>query len=146
MEISEDRLVTHGSVGDLGGHVGDRDDGVGAILVGYHHGVTVLALVGEHDTSSANHLSLSIREQADLGRGVVVALSETKFIDSQIVRELFRGDSYMLTCGRRLVIHDGADSTVDRMLELAGVRTQLLYADTLDDAVDLAAQHYREDA
>jgi anti-anti-sigma regulatory factor len=105
------------------------DAGIGEVIAGYRGGVTVLALVGEH---------------ADLGRGVVIVLSETEFIDSRIVQQLFRGDIELLKKGRRLVIQNDPDSTVEHVLELSGVRAQLVCSDTLDEAVQLASQCYDE--
>jgi hypothetical protein len=46
---------------------------------------------------------------------------------------------------RRLVIQNNPESTVDRVLEISGVRAQLLCSDTLDEAVEFAAQCYREE-
>jgi len=120
------------------------DAGIGEVIVGYRSGVTVLALVGEHDMSSADRLSATIREHADLGRGVVIVLSETEFIDSRIVQQLFRGDIELLKKGRRLVIQNDPDSTVEHVLELSGVRAHLVCSDTLDEAVQLASQCYDE--
>ena len=117
---------------------------VGTVLVGYQDGVTVLTLLGEHDISTADRLSALIREHADLGRGVVIVLSATEFIDSQIVRVLFQGDMEMLHNGRRLVIQNDAEATVERVLQLSGVRTQLLCSDTLDEAIRFAEQRYVE--
>ena len=117
---------------------------VGTVIVGYQDGVTVLTLVGEHDIFTAGHLSALIREHADLGRGVVIVLSDAEFIDSQIVRVLFQGDIEMLHSGRRLVIQNDAEATVDRVLQLSGVRTQLLCSDTLDEAIRFAEQRYVE--
>jgi anti-anti-sigma factor len=117
---------------------------VGTVVVGYQDGVGVLTLLGEHDMSSAGRLFLLICQQADLGRGVVVVLSETEFIDSGIVRVLFQGDLQMLRNGRRLVIQNDAQAPVERVLQLCGVRTQLLCSDTLDEAIRLATQRYLE--
>jgi hypothetical protein len=72
-------------------------------------------------------------------------LSETEFLDSSIVRQLFRGDMEMLHKGRRLVIQSDPTSPVEGVLELAGIRAQLLCSDTLHEAVRLAAQCYREE-
>ena len=118
---------------------------VGTFVVGHEEGVTVLTLLGEHDVSTAGRLLALIREHADLGRGVVIVLSHTTFIDSTIVHALFQGDMQMLHNGRRLVIQNEAETSVERVLQLSGVRSQLLCSDTLSEGVRLATQCYRED-
>ena len=119
---------------------------IGTVKLGYQDGVAVLALVGEHDIQTAAALSAAIREQADRGAGVVVSLTETEFIDSSIVRALFQGDQYLLSQGRRLVLHSEPSSPVESVLEIAGVDRQLLCCDLLGEAVEYAAQCYREAA
>jgi anti-anti-sigma factor len=117
----------------------DRD-APGRIIVGYRKGVTVLELVGEHDLTTADDVSDRVSEQASLGRGVVISLSETEFIDSSILRALFVGDRALLGRGRRLVLHLGRSDSVRRALELANANEQLLCCDSLDEAVAFAAQ------
>ena len=95
--------------------------------------------------STANMLFTAIREHADAGQNVVVLLTNTSFIDSDIVYTLFSGDIEMLNHGRRLVILDDVEAIVERILELYGVHKQLLCADTLPEAIELASQRYRED-
>jgi anti-anti-sigma factor len=117
----------------------------GRLIVGYRDGAAVVTLVGEHDMSTSDQLTATIREQAERGRGIVVVLSEASFIDSHVVRALYQGDIEMLHHGRRLVVYAVTDSDVDRLLEIAGIHAQLLCADTLDEAVDFAAQRYDEE-
>ena len=104
----------------------------------------MLALIGEHDMSTADQLSATIREHADLGRGVVIVLTEADFVDSRIIRELFAGDQLMIAHGRRLVIQSDPASTLEKVLALSGVRAQLLCSDTVDEAVRLAGRRYRD--
>jgi anti-anti-sigma factor len=128
-------------------HGGRGQDGKvdsGTITVSHQDGVTVLALIGEHDLSRADQLSVMISEHAELGRGVVVVLSEADFIDSGIIRELFAGDQLMIAHGRRLVVQSDPASTLENVLAISGVRAQLLCSDTLDEAVRLSGQCYRD--
>lgn len=122
----------------------DAPPEIGTLIVGHLDGVTVLTLLGEHDMSTADDLAVTIRQHAALGRGIVVVLSETDFIDSQVVHELFLGDRQMIREGRRLVIHRDPDSTVENVLQMSGVLARLLCSDTLDEAVLLATQCYQE--
>lgn len=115
------------------------EETVAAIIVGYRDGITVLDLVGEHDLSTAEEVAFNIEEQIARSRGVVVSLTETQFLDSSILRVLFQGDRKMLRIGRRLVLH-GGDERVRRVFELAHVSDQLLCCDSLDEAIEFAAQ------
>jgi anti-anti-sigma regulatory factor len=110
------------------------------IVVGFREDVAVLGLVGEHDMATVEQVAFNITEQAAHGRGLVVSLIETQFIDTSLVRELFRGDQEMLRHGRRLVLHVGGNETIRRVLELAQVREQLLCCDSLEEAVAFASQ------
>jgi anti-anti-sigma factor len=105
-----------------------------------HDDCSVLSLIGEHDMSSAKSVSNAIRRAAGERRGVVVSVSETDFIDSSIVRELYRGDLTMLEQGRRLVLHLGSEPIVERVLHVGGVLDKLLWTPVLQEAIDLASQ------
>jgi anti-anti-sigma factor len=128
--------VDGSEVGEAGGRPGAR----GEVVVGYHDGVVVLTLVGEHDLATANQLVAKITHHASSGHPVVVVLSEVEFIDSAIVTALFNGERQMLAFGRRLVIQNNAESPVTRLLEISGLRTKLVCTDSFRDAVRFAAQ------
>ena len=68
--------------------------------------------------STSEQLRSAIREHAEMGRGVVVNLSQAEFIDSHVVHNLFHGDIEMLHPGRRLVIQNDAGPGVEGVLEL----------------------------
>jgi anti-anti-sigma factor len=112
----------------------------GEIVVGYRDAVVVLSLVGEHDMTTASELRTQIGEHADQGRGVVVSVAETEFVDSAIIHSLYQGDSRLLAKGRRLVLHLGGEPVVDRVLDLAGILDELIWSVSLDDAVTFAGQ------
>jgi anti-anti-sigma factor len=103
-------------------------------------GVVVISLVGEHDISTAARIRAEIAANAAAGRGVVVSVSETDFVDSSIVHELFRGDRVMLTAGRRLVLHLEARAIVERVLEIGGVLGELVWTVSLPEAVERAGR------
>jgi anti-anti-sigma factor len=111
------------------------------VVHGYRDGVAVLALVGEHDLTTAATLTTKIEQQVSRDRGVVVSLTETEFIDSSIMHALYRGDQSLMKRGRRLILHVGGPTPlVDRALELGGLLDQLIWTVSLDDAVVFAAQ------
>jgi anti-anti-sigma factor len=116
------------------------DETLASIIVGYRDGVTILELVGEHDMTTADNITFHITEQVARGRGVVVSLTETEFIDSTILRVLFHGDRQLLRYGRRLVVHGADCDAVRRVVEVAGVNDHLLCSDTLDEAIEFASQ------
>ena len=111
-----------------------------SLVVTYRDGVSVLSLLGEHDTSTASELRAEIKEAAERNHGIVVCFAETEFIDSAIVHILFQGDRLMLARGRRLVLHLGREPVVDRLLEIAGILEELIWTVSLEDAVVYAAQ------
>ena len=99
------------------------------LVIGDRDGVAVLTLVGEHDLSTSEQLRSAIREHAEMGRGVVVNLSQAEFIDSHVAHNLFHGDIEMLHRGRRLVIQNDAGPGVEGVLELkqAGVSRSRMF-------------------
>ena len=85
-----------------------------------------------------------IGEQVAAGDGVVVSLMDATFIDSSVVRELYRGDSALREEGRRLVLHVATASIVKRVLEISALSAALPCTGSLDEAIRMAAA--REDA
>src|ERR1051325_8679521 len=111
------------------------------IVHGYRDGVAVLALVGEHDLTTAGTLLTKIEQQISRDRGVVVSLSETEFIDSSILHVLYRTDRSLMKRGRRLILHVGGPTPlVDRALALGGLLDQMIWTVSLDDAGVFAGQ------
>jgi anti-sigma B factor antagonist len=110
----------------------------GPVNVERRDGVVVISLAGEHDISTAARIRAEIAANAAAGRGVVVSVSRTDFVDSSIVHELFRGDRVMLAAGRRLVLHLEARAIVERVLEMGGVLGELVWTVSLPEAVERA--------
>jgi anti-anti-sigma factor len=100
--------------------------------------VAVVALVGDHDMATADEILSTVQAHAALGRGVVVALTAAEFIDSHVIRVLYLADAEMVKRERRLVIESGPGSKVERVVQIAGIRSQLVCANTLEEAVGLA--------
>jgi len=123
--------------------VGEPTVEIRRVIHGYRDGVAVLALVGEHDLTTAGTLMAKIDKQVAQDRGVVVSLSETEFIDSSILHALYRGDRSLMKRGRRLILHVGSSTAlVDRALQLGGILDQLIWTVSLDDAVVYAGQSH----
>ena len=98
----------------------------------------MLTLLGDHDMATANELFTTIHKSACRSRGVVVALDETTFIDSHVVRTLFLAEGELIRQGGGLVIQASPESVVGRVLEISGIREHVRCADTLNEAVALA--------
>ena len=64
----------------------------GTLEVRRQEGVAVIRLLGEHDMSTGAALGEEIDQHIAAGDGVVVSLMEAEFIDSTVVRQLYRGD------------------------------------------------------
>jgi anti-anti-sigma factor len=109
--------------------------GRGTLAVEQAGAVSVVSLLGEHDMHGAEELAATVATLADAGRGVVVSLADTDFVDSAIVRVLYQGDRRLLGEGRRLVLHVAGHPAVERVLELSGLLDQLLWSSALDEAV-----------
>jgi anti-anti-sigma factor len=108
------------------------------VLVSYAEGVTVLDLVGEHDLATMPLLDAKIREQAVLGRDVVVSLKDTDFVDSSIVATLFRAQREITDTGRGFVLHTDSESHILKTLGLTGVAQTIPCVDELTEAIALA--------
>ena len=118
------------------------DETAASVIAGYFDGVTVLGLVGEHDMSTAEEVEFNIAEQIARGRGIVISLTDTQFLDSSILRVLFKGDREMLQIGRRLVLHMKGNESILRALELACADERLLCCDSLEEAIAFASQPF----
>jgi anti-anti-sigma regulatory factor len=106
--------------------------------------VAVISLVGEHDLATADAVRSTIQANGGRERGVVVSFAATEFVDSAIVHALFVGDRRLLAEGRRLVLHTGGDHNVEALLVTAGVLDQLMWSDSLEEAVTFAVQQSDE--
>jgi anti-sigma B factor antagonist len=88
--------------------------------------LAVLTISGEHDLSTAPKLRRRLDSLLDEGAGTVIDLSPATFIDSSILGVIL--DGRRRAADRKIgfaVVHaNGADS-VDRVLELTGLRAEL---------------------
>jgi anti-anti-sigma factor len=101
--------------------------------------VALIRLLGEHDMSTGADLGEALNQHIAAGDGVVVSLMEAEFIDSTVVRELYRGQNALGKQGRRLVLHVATASIVQRLLEISGLKAALPCTGSLDEAFRLAA-------
>jgi anti-anti-sigma factor len=92
-------------------------------------GVSVLVLRGELDLAAAPVLGARVDDAASGRRGLVIDLTETKFIDSAVLKELLRAHAELSARGVRLVLA-GVPPQVRRLLDLT--RTSELFDEAAD--------------
>jgi anti-sigma B factor antagonist len=105
-----------------------------------HEGLAVLTISGEHDLSTAPNLRRRIDSLLNEGTATVIDLSPATFIDSSILGVILDGRRRAGESGIGFeVVHaNGADS-VDRVLEVTGLRTELPVRDRREEAITEAS-------
>ena len=108
----------------------------GTFEVEHHEDVAVVRLFGEHDISTSDLLRSELKRHPD--DGIVVSLTETEFLDSSVVHELFAVHERLQQQDRQLVLHVATASIVRRVLELSGLSTVLPCTGSLEQAIEFA--------
>jgi anti-anti-sigma factor len=98
-------------------------------------GVTVLVLTGELDLAAAPALRARVDEAA-AGRGLVVDLEQTTFIDSAVLKELLRARAELAAVDAGLVLA-GVSTPVRRLLDLTRTYELFEHAPDADAGVRL---------
>ena len=89
-------------------------------------GVSVLTVSGEHDLSTAPSLRRRLEGLLDDGSAVVVDLSPASFVDSSILGVILDARRRAAETGIGFaVLHANRDDSVDRVLEVTGLRAEL---------------------
>jgi anti-anti-sigma factor len=109
---------------------------LGTLEVEQHDDVAVVRLLGEHDISTSDLLGSELHRH--VGEGIVVSLTETEFLDSSVVHELYAAHERLRKQNRQLVLHVATASIVRRVLELSGLSTELPCTGSLEQAVEFA--------
>lgn len=98
-------------------------------------GTTVVALVGDHDMSTAPELRTVLAKAIADVPGIVVDLSETTFLDSSILHALIEADVALQSTsgsndsGRRIVLQFGGAAGIRHVFEVAGVLERFEHLD-----------------
>jgi anti-anti-sigma factor len=103
-------------------------------------GVVVLELLGDHDMATAPDLEAHLAVAVAEGAGIVVDLFDTTFVDSTVIRTLFRCHEELERRGKRLVLQIRAASPLARVLEISTLGDTVPCAPIREQAVRLAAQ------
>lgn len=103
------------------------------------YGPVVLALLGEHDVSTAPDLRSSLEQAIGEGRGVVVDLSETVFLDSSVLHALIDADHVLRgRDGARpsegLALRFGDALAIRKVFEVAGLLERFRQAELPEPA------------
>ena len=108
----------------------------GHITVDNRDGVAVVALVGEHDLSTAPDVGYALGQPKVAG--LVVDLSQTTFLDSSILGVLLAAarDSEQRQASFAVVIPDHPESAARRIFDLTGLISALPVETDLDTAVE----------
>ena len=108
----------------------------GTFEVEYQDDVAVVRLFGEHDISTSDLLRVEFERHPE--DGIVVSLTETEFLDSSVVHELFAVHEWLRARNRQLVLHVATASIVRRVLELSGLSAALPCTGSLEQAIEFA--------
>jgi anti-anti-sigma factor len=103
-------------------------------------GVVVLQLVGDHDMATAPELEAHLAVGVAEGAGVVVDLFETTFVDSTVIRTLFRCHEELEQRGKRLVLLIRTPSPLARVLEISTLSDTVPCVPIREEAVRIAAE------
>ena len=108
----------------------------GRITVDDRDGVAVVALVGEHDQSTAPDVGNALRQQG--AAALVVDLKPTTFLDSSILGVLLAAarETEQRQVSFAVVIPDDPASAARRIFDLTGLNSALPVVTDLDAAVD----------
>jgi anti-sigma B factor antagonist len=89
-------------------------------------GLTVLTVSGEHDLSTAPDLRRELDALIAEGSTVVIDLSPASFVDSSILGVILDGKRRAAGTGIGFaVLHANGTSSVGRVLEVTGLRSEL---------------------
>jgi anti-anti-sigma factor len=98
-------------------------------------GVVVARLVGEVDLSNASEVGARLTESVvNWALGVVLDLSETRYLDSSGVQLVFELAERLTSRGQRLCLCVPEDAPVRRVLTVVDVESAVPIAATLEDA------------
>ena len=100
--------------------------------------VAILTLTGEHDLASEDALHDELRTLLRAGELVVVDLSEVEYVDSSVLRQLWRASDVAQERRQSVALQLGTSPIVRRLLELTGFLQHFPCASSRIEAVELA--------
>lgn len=111
----------------------------GSISIDEHGDVKVVRLIGEHDVTTAADVRAKLDALA-AEAPIVVSMDETEFFDSSVMHALLAADRRLKERDRRLVIQAAKPAIVQGLLKPTGLVNEIVWVQTLDEAIALARQ------
>jgi anti-anti-sigma factor len=102
-----------------------------------HHGTMVVTVSGEVDISNIDRVAEVIFAQPNTGDGLIVDLSELRYLDSTAVSLLHDVALRLRQRAQKLVVVSPSDSPPRRVLELTALYVNAPLVERLDSAIDL---------
>jgi anti-anti-sigma factor len=85
----------------------------------------VVAFTGEHDLAQADRIQSLFESLVEANAVVVADFSEAQFVDSSVLRTLFRAHLAAESSGSSFRLQLGTAPVVERAFELSGILTHL---------------------
>jgi anti-anti-sigma factor len=95
-------------------------------------GALRVALIGELDIAVADAVEHRLRQHREDGRPVRLDLSQLDFIDSSGVQTVLLGIKHARRSGRELEVDSRVSATVERLVDMMGIGSQLWPAASAD--------------
>ena len=105
-------------------------------VVEYPDGVAVVECMGEHDLATRDELASLLKDLLAHHELVVVDVSETAFIDSSFVNNLFIANGFASRAGKRFRLQHSTAPIVHAVLEISGLLEKLDCATNREEAVN----------
>lgn len=101
-------------------------------------GITVVALVGEHDLSTADALQSQLELLLRHSQAMIIDLSAAEFVDSSVLNNLVRADKIARQHGTQLTLQLETAAAVRRQLEQGGLDGYFVVASSREEAIEAA--------
>ncbi len=116
-----------------------NDDPFGRLIVERAgEAVVWVALLGEHDMTTAPAVRDTLLELAADRVSIVVDLAAAQFIDSSIIHALYQTNEALTKEGCRLVLRLSTRAGINRVLEISGLLDAVPSTDSRETAIGLA--------
>jgi stage II sporulation protein AA (anti-sigma F factor antagonist) len=119
------------------GLLGAGSHELAAVSASEHDGTMVVTVSGEVDISNVDRVAQVIFTQPNTGDGLIVDLSQVRYLDSTAVSLLHDLALRLRHRAQRLVVVSPAGSPPRRVLELTALSTNAPLVDELESALSL---------
>ena len=119
------------------GLLGGGSHELAVVSASEHDGTMVVTVSGEVDISNVDRVAQVIFDQPNTGDGLIVDLTQVRYLDSTAVSLLHDLALRLLHRAQRLVVVSPADSPPRRVLELTSLSTNAPLVEELESALSL---------